>query len=145
MTNDPYSLVVCVNSASMASGTLYIDDEKSFNYQNNSYLYISFEFADLKLTKSKVDSAATYATTTQLEQITVAGLKKAITTAIISQGSTSTTMNVTQDANFVVVLQNPGVRMIDEWTITFSRTGKHVATTFVIISGAILVSLFSMF
>lgn len=144
MTNDPYSLVVCVNSTSMASGTLYIDDEKSFDYQNNAYLYINFEFSELKLTKSKVDPAATYATTTQLEQITVAGLNKVITTAIISQGSTSTTMNVTQDASFVVVLQNPGVRMIDEWTITFSGAGRRVATIFVILSGGILVSLFSM-
>lgn len=128
----------------MASGTLYIDDEKSFNYQKNAYLYISFAFSDLKLTKSKVDSAATYATTTQLEQITVAGLNKAITKATITQGSTSTTMNVTQDANFVVVLQNPGVRMIDEWTITFSGAGGRVAAVFVIVSGAILVRLFSM-
>lgn len=144
MINDPYSLVVCVNSTSMASGTLFIDDEKSFNYQNNSYLYISFEFSELKLTKTKIDSAATYATTTQLEQITVAGLNKVITTATISQGSTSTTMSVTQGANFVVVLQNPGVRMIDEWTITFSGAGQHVAAVFVIVSGAILVSFFRM-
>lgn len=128
----------------MASGTLYIDDEKSFNYQNNSYLYIRFEFAELKLTKVKVDSLATYETTTQLEQITIAGLNKAITTATILQGNTSTTMNVTQDAELVVILQNPGVRMIDDWTITFSGASKRDTAIFVTVSGAFLVRLFSM-
>lgn len=46
MHDDPYTLVVAVDAAKHAKGTLYIDDEKSFEYRQGKYLYLEFEFKD---------------------------------------------------------------------------------------------------
>lgn len=46
MHDDPYTLVVAVDSAKQAKGTLYIDDEKSFEYRQGKYLFLEFEFKE---------------------------------------------------------------------------------------------------
>jgi alpha 1,3-glucosidase len=46
MKDDPYTLVVAVDKNKSAKGTLYIDDEKSFEYRQGKYLYLEFEFKE---------------------------------------------------------------------------------------------------
>lgn len=46
MHDDPYTLVVAVDSAKQSKGTLYIDDEKSYQYRQGKYLYLEFEFKE---------------------------------------------------------------------------------------------------
>jgi len=46
MHDDPYTLVVALDGNKHAKGTLYIDDEKSFEYRQGKYLYLEFEFKD---------------------------------------------------------------------------------------------------
>lgn len=46
MHDDPYTLIVAVDKNKKAKGTLYIDDEKSFEYRKGQYLYLEFEFTD---------------------------------------------------------------------------------------------------
>jgi alpha 1,3-glucosidase len=46
MHDDPYTLIVAVDENKHAKGTLYIDDEKSFDYRQGQYLYLEFEFKD---------------------------------------------------------------------------------------------------
>jgi mannosyl-oligosaccharide alpha-1,3-glucosidase len=46
MRDDPYTLIVAVDGEKYAKGTLYMDDEKSFEYRKGKYLYIEFEFKD---------------------------------------------------------------------------------------------------
>lgn len=46
MHDDPYTLVVACDAAKQAKGTLYIDDEKSFEYRQGKYLYLEFEFKE---------------------------------------------------------------------------------------------------
>ena len=46
MHDDPYTLVVAVDAAKQAKGTLYIDDELSFEYRQGKYLYLEFEFKE---------------------------------------------------------------------------------------------------
>lgn len=44
MHDDPYTLIVAVDASKQAKGTLYIDDEKSYEYRQGKYLYLEFEF-----------------------------------------------------------------------------------------------------
>lgn len=46
MHDDPYTLIVAVDKNKKAKGTLYIDDEKSFEYRKGQYVYLEFEFVD---------------------------------------------------------------------------------------------------
>lgn len=46
MHDDPFTLVVCLDKHSSAKGTLYIDDEKSYNYRHGQYVYTEFEFKE---------------------------------------------------------------------------------------------------
>lgn len=46
MHDDPFTLIVAVDKDKKAKGTLYIDDEKSFEYRQGKYLYLEFEFTD---------------------------------------------------------------------------------------------------
>lgn len=46
MHDDPYTLIVALDSQKQAKGTLYIDDEKSYEYRQGKYLYLEFEFKD---------------------------------------------------------------------------------------------------
>ena len=41
---DPYTLVVVLDSAGNAEGTLYVDDGESFDYRDGAYAYQSFTF-----------------------------------------------------------------------------------------------------
>lgn len=46
MHDDPFTLIVAVDANKQAKGTLYIDDEKSFEYRQGKYLYLEFDFKD---------------------------------------------------------------------------------------------------
>lgn len=46
MHDDPFTLIVAVDANKHAKGTLYIDDEKSYEYRQGQYLYLEFEFKD---------------------------------------------------------------------------------------------------
>lgn len=46
MHDDPFTLIVAVDNQKHAKGTLYIDDEKSYEYRQGKYLYLEFEFKD---------------------------------------------------------------------------------------------------
>lgn len=49
MRNDPMTLVVCVDKEERAKGTVYVDDEKSYEYQQGKYLYQAVEFNGSRL------------------------------------------------------------------------------------------------
>ncbi|KAF3336798.1 putative glucan 1,3-alpha-glucosidase [Carex littledalei] len=49
MVNDPYTLVIALNSSKSAEGELYIDDGKSFEYEEGAFMHRQFVFSDNKL------------------------------------------------------------------------------------------------
>lgn len=79
MSNDPFTLVVCLSQSGSASGTLYVDDEKSFEYRNGAYLYMGFVYQNNTLTARKLDADQTFSTTALLERVQVSGLPDSIT------------------------------------------------------------------
>ena len=77
MKDDPYTLVVIADNEGNANGTLYIDDEVSFEYRHEKYLYLQLAFDGNKLTSKFVEKLATntnntYDTKSWLERVDIA-------------------------------------------------------------------------
>lgn len=59
--DDPINLYVFLTNSGEASGTLYIDDNTSFEYRNNKkYLYIQFNYSGGSLSSSNIDSDSSF-------------------------------------------------------------------------------------
>jgi mannosyl-oligosaccharide alpha-1,3-glucosidase len=73
MKNDPYTLIVALNSEQFASGFLYIDDEESYDYNDqNKYAIIKFVFDRTELSINTLHDK--YNITNKIERIVILGL-----------------------------------------------------------------------
>ncbi|XP_046483150.1 neutral alpha-glucosidase AB [Neodiprion pinetum] len=119
MKNDPYTLMVIADDDGSATGTLYIDDESSFEYRHGKYLYIRFTLTGYKLTSNFMDKLATYDTKSWLERIDIANPPKNVKSAQL----TSKTLGIVEleakynTRNNVLTVRKPGVNMGEEWSI----------------------------
>ncbi|XP_041765356.1 neutral alpha-glucosidase AB [Anopheles merus] len=119
MRHDPYTLTVALDREGRAKGTLYIDDEESYEYRHGHYLYLEFEFRDGVLSSRKIDTTASYKTDTWLERVVIAGLGKQPTAATLytdASGAASGRLHLERDGD-VVTVRKPGVSMRDAWSI----------------------------
>ena len=87
MKNDPYTLIVITDSAGKANGTLYIDDEVSFEYRHGKYLYLSFNFEENTLTSTFIDKLSSYQTESWLERVDIANPPKGVKSAVLNSRS----------------------------------------------------------
>ncbi|XP_078047812.1 glucosidase 2 subunit alpha [Augochlora pura] len=119
MKNDPYTLIVIADSDGKANGTLYIDDESSFEYRHGKYLYLKFSLNGNKLTSTFVDKLASYVTGSWLERVDIANPPRGVTSAVLTSRSLK---KVTLEAKYnpnnnVLTVRKPSVNMGEEWTI----------------------------
>lgn len=119
MINDPYTLIVCLDQSGRAKGTLYIDDEESFDYRQGKYAYIQFEFKDGVLLSSHIDEAK-YATKSWLERVVVVGLDRVPSSATLSSLNLGTSqLDVTRDEH-AFVIRKPGISILEKFSITLN-------------------------
>ena len=83
MKNDPYTLIVIADKEGKAEGTLYIDDETSFEYRHGKYIYLRFEFENKRLTSNLLQKLAMYETKSWLEKVEIVNPPQGVTKAII--------------------------------------------------------------
>lgn len=139
MINDPITLVVCLKNG-MASGSLYMDDEKSFEYRNGVYLYMGFEFVNNTLTASKRDANMSFTTNALLERIQVSGLSDNVTVATLVVNGTETQLEITKEMNDLVTVVKPvGLLVQNEWTVYFSGARQN-AIAFWMVSAIVFIS-----
>ncbi|KFB48949.1 AGAP000862-PA-like protein [Anopheles sinensis] len=122
MRHDPYTLTVALDRNGQAKGTLYIDDETSYEYRRGHYLYLQLEYRDGVLSSRKIDSTASYPTKSWLERVVLVGLPqepKAATLYTDASGAASGQLELerTQDA---VIVRKPDVSMTEAWSIKFA-------------------------
>ncbi|CAO1407451.1 unnamed protein product [Diamesa hyperborea] len=121
MHNDPYTLIVAVDKMKKAKGTLYIDDEKSFDYRQGKYLYLELEFKDNVLTSRSIDESSNFQTKTWLERVVIAGLDKApISATLRSSDGQSQVLEIVDVKGGSFVIRKPAVNMSDKWSITLN-------------------------
>lgn len=132
MKNDPITLFVAVDANSQASGTLYIDDEESYDYRSGKYLYLRINFANNALTNSYVDEDASFTTPVELQRVVVAGLSKAplYATRKLANGVT-TRLDIVNVTATTFTISGAGTKMMDKWEIavTFDEGTTTTTTT----------------
>lgn len=76
--NDPYTLVVALNSTYGAEGELYIDDGKTFDFAEGAYIYRKFTFSKGRLTststKAREKGSKEFTSPCVVERVIILGL-----------------------------------------------------------------------
>lgn len=120
MINDPYTFIVCLDRTNRAEGTVYLDDEKSYDYRNAKYDYLRVVFENNKLSSSFIDEGVSYATEAWIERIVIAGLERAPKSATLTTATGAPVeLDVLKQDNAFVV-RKPGVNVATTWSITLN-------------------------
>lgn len=137
MTNDPVSLFLAVDNEKKATGTLYIDDEISYEYRRGHYIYLRFDFIDGTLTSKYVDEQMDFLTQSNLGRIVVAGLHyiPAYATIQTSNGD-ARRLEVIEASERYFEIEASNTSLALEWTITFNNAMQKQ-----IMSYAVLITL----
>lgn len=117
MRDDPVSLIVAVDADEMATGTLYIDDEMSYDYRRGKYLYMRFELKNSTITCQLIDQDAKYETKSVLDRILIAGLDETPTHATLTSGGRTKRLEIVTATDNCFVIEKAEVNMGEEWTI----------------------------
>lgn len=126
MANDPYTLVIALNSSQAAEGELYIDDGKSYDYEKGAYIHRKFIFSNGKLTSSSVkptNLGDKYSSNLVIERLIMLGLKPGLKKAVIEPGNREATIELGPltlhpgASQVALVVRKPNVRVSDDWTI----------------------------
>ncbi|KAK1317423.1 putative alpha-xylosidase 2 [Acorus calamus] len=127
MTNDPYTLVIALNSSLEAEGELYIDDGKSYDFENGAYIHRRFVFSNGKLTSTSIAPANTkgkFSSDCVVERVILMGLPRWGKNALVEPGNLKVDVELgpltlrTGSKLSVLVIRKPNVRISDDWTIT---------------------------
>nr|XP_027096889.1 probable glucan 1,3-alpha-glucosidase [Coffea arabica] len=130
MGTDPYTLVIALNSSKEAEGELYIDDGKSFNFENGAYIHRHLKFSNGKLTSSNAAPSGAggnkFSTDCTVERIILLGLSPAPKSALIEPANQKVgiemgplTIRPGKSPSFATI-RKPNVRIADNWTIKIS-------------------------
>ncbi|KAF6038682.1 GANAB [Bugula neritina] len=120
MTDDPYTLIVALDSKGAAEGQLYIDDYKSFQYRQGHYLYRKFSFTNSVLTSSAIDST-TFRTKSILESVKIVGYSSKPTKVTLSSNGVNKELSFRyEEGTQLLTVRKPAVNMSDDWTMTIS-------------------------
>ncbi|KAK9291916.1 hypothetical protein L1049_019868 [Liquidambar formosana] len=127
MVNDPYTLVIAVNSSQAADGELYVDDGKSFEFEQGAYVHRRFVFSDGKLTSSNVvpnsPGKTRFSSVCVVERIILLGLSTRPKSALIEPANQKVEIELGPlwlrggRAPAVLTIRKPNVRITDDWTI----------------------------
>ncbi|XP_037725211.1 neutral alpha-glucosidase AB [Drosophila subpulchrella] len=115
MLHDPYTLIICLDRQGKASGSLYLDDEKSYDYRQGKRIHVVYKFTNDQLVNHFVGKPK-YKTDAWIERIVFAGLEKLPTSASITVNGISQQLEVLQHDQ-VVVVRKPGVKMDVDFVI----------------------------
>nr|GMC68087.1 probable glucan 1,3-alpha-glucosidase [Ipomoea batatas] len=126
MENDPYTLVIALNSSQAAEGELYIDDGRSFDFKEGAYIHRRFIFSagtliSLNLTPSS--GSKKYLSDCRVERIIVLGLSGGPNSALVQPGNNKVEVEkgplllLETQGPSVLTIRKPNVRVGDDWSI----------------------------
>lgn len=138
MQNGPITLVIALNDERKAEGTLFIDDEKSYEYRDRKYLYLQFEYNHDTLTNKFIDKNANYSTKSLLERVVVTGadfIPKYATLNTTDGQSRGLEIFSNFNSRYFIIM-NIDASLMDEWIITVSG-----ATKTIVVGGNLIISI----
>lgn len=119
MAFDPFTLVVALDAAGHATGSLYLDDGLSTDYQkSNAHTTRSFVFSSSTLSASAAPGSGDYRSLESLERIVILGMPSPPSSITTSAGD-DLSFQIDPSSGAVIV-RNPNLLVTDEWSIVFS-------------------------
>ncbi|XP_059481190.1 neutral alpha-glucosidase AB [Neocloeon triangulifer] len=119
--DDPYTLQVALNADGLATGSLYIDDGESFDYQNGQFTSLNYFYDGTTMVSKLGDKNGNFVTKSWLERIIVMGIKKAPSRIVLKSPSLGEQeLESTFSPNkHLLVIRKPAVPITEEWKIFF--------------------------
>jgi alpha 1,3-glucosidase len=148
MKFDPFTLVVVLDKDGNASGTLYVDDGETFDYQNGAYIHRRFSFSSKfgSLTSTSLSTSTTSKAAAYLKTMAKVRVEKVIVVNAPSAWKSKTEVTVSEEGakesarrkkvNFEyfaasgkkaawAVVRDPKVNIGKGWKIDFSGHEGH--------------------
>lgn len=130
MAQDPFTLVVLLDSAESAAGDLYIDDGHSFSFLNGAFIHRGFKFTDRKLEsfeKFKGGSKDLFSDLL-MEKIVILGLPGVLDEYKAKVVGTDSALDVSKGPirmktglpQIALVVRKPKLPIHEDWVIQFS-------------------------
>ncbi|KAK1413810.1 hypothetical protein QVD17_35593 [Tagetes erecta] len=126
MENDPYTLVIAVDSSGAAEGEVYIDDGKSYEFKQGAYIHRRFIFSDGKLTSvnlAAASSTSSFVSDCTIERIILLGYSSKTKSVRIEPSNHATDVELgplqirSGVRSSALTIRKPNVRISDDWTI----------------------------
>ncbi|KAK3211426.1 hypothetical protein Dsin_016132 [Dipteronia sinensis] len=127
MVNDPYTLVVALNSSQAAEGELYIDDGKSFKFLQGASIHRRFVFSKGQLTSVNMapnsSGKSQFSSDCIIDRIILLGYVGGSKSASIEPANQKAEIEFGPlrlkggKGPSVVTIRKPGVRISDDWTV----------------------------
>lgn len=126
MHDDPISLFVAVDANNEATGTLFMDDEQSYDYRRGYYHYLRFTLKDNEISSKKIDETVGYQTRSQIARFVIIGMDPAPKKAtIVINGAPAKDLNIEVLDNHISIL-TPELSLTDQWTLTMSGAKQNI-------------------
>ncbi|MQL90677.1 hypothetical protein Taro_023279 [Colocasia esculenta] len=126
MVEDPFTLVIALNSSVEAEGELYVDDGKSFDYELGAYIHRRFTFSNQILSSSSIaplSSSKKFSSDCVIERIIILGLPAGAKRAAILPANVETDVEPgplnlrSRSRSVALVVRKPNVRIMDDWSL----------------------------
>ncbi|XP_043690033.1 probable glucan 1,3-alpha-glucosidase [Telopea speciosissima] len=127
MVNDPYTLVIALNGSLAAEGELYVDDGKSFLFEQGAYIHRRFVFSDGKLASFNMapptSGKVLFTSECVIERIIILGLSSQAKSALIEPANYRADIESGplslrwRRSPAVFTIRKPNVRIADDWII----------------------------
>ncbi|EEF33007.1 probable glucan 1,3-alpha-glucosidase isoform X2 [Ricinus communis] len=128
MVNDPYTLVIALNSSQAAEGELYVDDGESFEFLQGAFIHRRFVFSKGKLTSINLAPSSNvksrFSSKCVIERIILLGYSPGAKDALIEPANHKVEiapgplrLHGSAGGAAVVTIRKPMVHIADDWTI----------------------------
>ncbi|XP_074580003.1 putative glucan 1,3-alpha-glucosidase [Curcuma longa] len=127
MVNDPYTLVIALNGSLAVEGELYIDDGKSYDFEQGAYIHRRFVFADNRLTSIDIRPSRAgekkFSSDCTIERIILLGLPSGAKKAVAAPGNHEMNIELGPltlrkgSKPIARTIRKPNVRVADDWSI----------------------------
>ena len=123
--NDPFTLVVTLGKAATATGDLYVDDGKTYDFQKELYVWRRFRFAEKQLINEihpHASKGAKFDTAATVERIIVLGLAAhpGVVRAQVTGKPAVTLESMFNAATKELVIRKPELLINSDWKITLA-------------------------
>lgn len=116
--------MIALNSSQAAEGELYVDDGRSFEFQQGSYIHRRLVFADGKLTSLNLAPGHTqFSSECVVERIILQGLSTGQKSALVEPANQKAEIErgplllYSRQGPTVLTIRKPNVRIADDWVI----------------------------